>query len=66
MLGCRETDSAVVIKTAKILNVDDHEVNRYIRTQTLEAAGYTVIEAPNGTEALRPSSGKGRNWFCWI
>ncbi len=53
MLGCRETGSAVVIKTAKILNVDDHEVNRYIRTQTLEAAGYAVIEASSGTDALR-------------
>jgi PAS domain S-box-containing protein len=37
---------------AKILNVDDHEINRYIRSQTLKAAGYEVVEASNGAEAL--------------
>lgn len=37
---------------AKILNVDDHEVNRYIRTQVLQSAGYEVIEAATGTESL--------------
>ncbi len=35
-----------------ILNVDDHEVNRYIRTQILQKAGYRVIEAATGKEAL--------------
>ena len=40
------------MKTAKILNVDDHQVNRYIRTQTLRNAGYAVIEAATGGEAL--------------
>jgi PAS domain S-box-containing protein len=40
------------MRTAKILNVDDHPVNRYIRTQILRDAGYAVIEAGTGTEAL--------------
>src|SRR5580704_15258056 len=39
--------------TAKILNVDDQQISRYIRTQTLEAAGYEVLEAATGAEALR-------------
>src|SRR4051812_21828704 len=38
---------------AKILNVDDHAINRYIRSQTLREAGYDVIETANGEEALR-------------
>jgi signal transduction histidine kinase len=37
----------------KILNVDDQQISRYIRTQTLKAAGYQVIEAATGAEALR-------------
>jgi len=37
----------------KILNVDDQHISRYIRTQTLQAAGYRVIEAGTGAEALR-------------
>ncbi len=40
------------MRTAKILNVDDHAVNRYIRSQTLQAAGYEVVEAASGKEAL--------------
>ncbi len=36
-----------------ILNVDDREVNRYIRTQTLRGAGYRIVEAGTGAEALR-------------
>src|SRR5580692_10860763 len=39
--------------TAKILNVDDQEISRYIRTQTLQGAGYEVIEAATGADALR-------------
>ena len=35
-----------------ILNVDDHEINRYIRTQVLQQAGYRVIEAATGEDAL--------------
>jgi two-component system NtrC family sensor kinase len=36
-----------------ILLVDDHEGNRYAKRRTLQRAGYTVIEAANGEEALR-------------
>lgn len=35
-----------------ILNVDDREINRYIRTQTLTKAGYNVIEADGGQKAV--------------
>lgn len=35
-----------------ILNVDDKEINRYIRTQVLEKAGYRVIEANGGARAI--------------
>lgn len=40
------------MKQACILNVDDREVNRYIRSQILRAAGYKTIEATTGREAL--------------
>jgi signal transduction histidine kinase len=36
-----------------ILNVEDNEANRYIRTRVLERAGFTVREASNGTMALQ-------------
>lgn len=43
-----------------ILNVDDNEAMRYARTRILECAGYRVVEASTGSEALtltrRPSS----------
>ena len=35
-----------------ILNVDDKELNRYIRSQILTSARYQVIEAENGRRAL--------------
>lgn len=35
-----------------ILNVDDHEINRYIRTQVLRQAGYRVVEAVTGQDAI--------------
>jgi signal transduction histidine kinase len=35
-----------------ILNVDDSEAIRYAKTRTLTRAGYTVIEAGTGAEAL--------------
>jgi signal transduction histidine kinase len=35
-----------------ILNVDDTEAMRYQKTRVLQAAGYVVIEADTGTEAL--------------
>lgn len=36
-----------------ILNVDDREANRYVRTQILQQAGYRVIEAGTGTSAIQ-------------
>jgi two-component system NtrC family sensor kinase len=36
-----------------ILLVDDHEGNRYAKRRTLQRAGYSVIEAASGEEALR-------------
>ena len=36
-----------------ILNVDDYEASRYARTQMLQRAGFHVLEAGTGAEALR-------------
>jgi DNA-binding response OmpR family regulator len=36
-----------------ILNVDDLEAQRYVKTRDLRASGYDVIEATTGAEALR-------------
>ena len=36
-----------------ILNVDDDEANRYAKSRILKRAGYEVIEAGTGTDALR-------------
>jgi signal transduction histidine kinase len=36
-----------------ILNVDDTDAGRYAKTRVLENAGYNVIEARNGTDALK-------------
>lgn len=36
-----------------ILNVDDSAAGRYVRSRILQGAGYRVIEAGTGTEALR-------------
>src|SRR3954466_3217798 len=36
-----------------ILNVDDTEAMRYQKTRVLRAAGYEVVEAGTGTQALR-------------
>lgn len=38
--------------TALILNVDDNDGARYAKTRTLQVAGFKVIEAANGTDAL--------------
>jgi CheY-like chemotaxis protein len=36
-----------------ILNVDDQEPERYIKSRDLRAVGFAVIEAKTGNEALR-------------
>ena len=36
-----------------ILNVDDYDTNRYVRSRLLRRAGFRVVEAANGIEALR-------------
>ena len=36
-----------------VLNVDDLEAQRYVKTRDLQAAGFDVIEAQTGAEALR-------------
>ena len=36
-----------------ILNVDDNEVGRYAVSRILKQAGFEVLEAANGGEALR-------------
>lgn len=41
------------VKTYTILNVDDNHAGRYVKTRILERAGYRVIEAETGTDALR-------------
>jgi PAS domain S-box-containing protein len=39
--------------TYTILNVDDDEANRSVKSHILRRAGYRVVEAKNGAEALR-------------
>ena len=39
-------------KPARILVVDDHESNRYRKSRTLRHAGFEVLEAGNGGDAL--------------
>jgi signal transduction histidine kinase len=36
-----------------ILNVDDHDAARYTKTRILQSAGYTVVEANCGQDAIR-------------
>ena len=36
----------------RVLNVDDEDVPRYVKTRDLQEAGFTVIEARSGAEAL--------------
>jgi signal transduction histidine kinase len=36
-----------------VLNIDDLEAQRYVKTRDLKAAGYDVIEGATGAEALR-------------
>ncbi len=41
-----------------ILNVDDNEANRYAVSRMLKRAGFTMIEAASGAEALRMVAGR--------
>jgi PAS domain S-box-containing protein len=43
----------VAATPATILNVDDTASSRYTKSRILRQAGYTVVEADNGTDALR-------------
>jgi two-component system sensor histidine kinase/response regulator len=40
-------------RNTKILVVDDREINRYIRGETLRKAGYHVVETSTGSETLK-------------
>jgi DNA-binding response OmpR family regulator len=41
----------------RILNVDDNEVQRYSTTRVLTAAGFEIVEAATGKQALALASG---------
>src|SRR4051794_11297945 len=43
-------------RLATILNVNDHEQTRYMVSRILRMAGYEVVEAGSGEEALRLAS----------
>jgi PAS domain S-box-containing protein len=51
MAATRESNHRVVI-----LNVDDYEAGRYATSRVLRQAGYDVIEAATGAEALEKAS----------
>ena len=40
-------------KSARVLNVDDNSASRYIKSHALKLAGFDVVEAGTGAEALR-------------
>jgi signal transduction histidine kinase len=42
----------VATRPIRILNVDDNEISRYVRTLTLQTEGYLVSEAASGQQAL--------------
>ncbi|MEO7653019.1 MAG: response regulator, partial [Bryobacteraceae bacterium] len=44
--------------TARILNVDDRATNRYVRSEILRHAGYSIVECRTGREALEKSLGE--------
>jgi two-component system, sensor histidine kinase len=39
--------------SALILNLDDNAANRYVKSRVLRAAGFTVMEAATGADAMR-------------
>ncbi|HEX7797260.1 MAG TPA: response regulator, partial [Vicinamibacterales bacterium] len=46
-------------ETAKVLVVDDEESGRFVKVQTLRRAGYHVMEASTGTDALALAASEG-------
>jgi CheY-like chemotaxis protein len=46
------SQSTLVPESATILAVDDVEASRYAVARTLKIAGFTVLEAATGTQAL--------------
>ncbi|MEJ1936992.1 response regulator [Nostoc sp. NIES-2111] len=44
------------MNTVRILSVDDNEAMRYVRRRGLERAGFAVVEARSGEEALRAAA----------
>jgi signal transduction histidine kinase len=53
MSSAPDNRSAAPPDAPLILNVDDYAPGRYARTKILRQAGFTVVEAQTGTEALR-------------
>lgn len=46
----------------RLLLVEDNEVNRYLARFLLERAGFEVIAAANGLEAIELARARGRRW----
>src|SRR5512134_3575564 len=46
-------DMMTASKSHTILNVDDNDAGRYAKSRILQRAGYRVVEAGTGTEALQ-------------
>jgi CheY-like chemotaxis protein len=49
---------------ASILNVDDNDAGRYAKTRLLRDAGFVVIEADCGEDALRLVAQERPRWSC--
>jgi CheY-like chemotaxis protein len=62
--GPRAGARAWLSPRGRILNVDDYVPARYARSQVLRRAGYEVIEAGTGAEALRIVAEERPIWCC--
>ena len=49
--------------TATILNLDDNTANRYVKSRVLRAAGFAVLEAGTGADALRLAEERNPDLF---
>jgi PAS domain S-box-containing protein len=47
-----ESEERIMTTPTLILNVDDNDGARYAKTRILQSAGFEVVEASNGTDAL--------------